>query len=72
MHILWDALILIFLCVCVKKGGKENYHILFNVRALSVLGREIKLSEQIWPWRRVLHGKIYYFWLAELCIINVK
>ena len=36
MHILWDPLILIFLCICVKKGGKENYQLfLFLVEKLS-------------------------------------
>lgn len=48
-----------FVCVCVEEGEK-SCHILFNVKVLSVLGGEIKLSEQILPWRSVLNRKICY------------
>jgi hypothetical protein len=63
-------------CVCVLKKEEKKITILFSMWKLSVLGREIKLSEQIWPRRAVLNRKIYYciaiYWNFQKVVLIVR
>lgn len=84
MYILWAPLILIiFFYVSVKEGGKENYHIFFNASALFVLPKKLSSQSKYDPEEQFLTEKYVtallfieifkkWFWLAEICVVNVK